>query len=85
VPRIAPQARSRILQWLELKPVGRNADGTAIREQERPVRRYEVGELAAFPLMAVQPQATVHRVDHSIAAFSELAKWWDVGGGSYAY
>jgi hypothetical protein len=85
VPCVSPQACSRIFQRLELQPVGRDADGTAIREQERPVRGHEVGELAAFPLMAVQPQATVHRVDHSIAALSELAKWWDVGGGSYAY
>ena len=85
MPCVSPQARSRIFQRLELQPVGRNADGAAVRQQERSIGRDEVCEFAAFPLMTVQPQAAVHRVDHSIAAFGELAKWWDVGGGSYAY
>jgi len=68
VPRIATDARSRILQWLELEAGLPEPDGRAEAEQSLTVGGHEVRHLAPFPDVAVQPQTAIHRVNHPCAA-----------------
>src|SRR5690242_6424824 len=53
VPRIASDARPRILQWLELEAGLPEPDGRAKSEQSLTIGRHEVRHLAPFPDVAV--------------------------------
>lgn len=75
MPRFATNAGARILQWFVLQTIFRQTDGTAIGEKKRAVSRYEVREPPATPQVTMEPQATIHGVDHSIPEFFEFFKW----------
>ncbi len=53
VPGIPPEAGSRILQRLELKPLSRNTDGAPVGEKLFTVRRNQMGHRVALPSMTV--------------------------------
>ena len=72
MPRIAALAGARILERLELKSAFRQANGTAISKKAPPVCRHEVRHLLPLPHVAVKPEATIHRVNHSVATLRKL-------------
>jgi hypothetical protein len=57
-----------------LKPFGRKSGVSTIREQQIAVGGDKVRHLAPLPDMSMEPKATVHGVDHSLAPRSEFAK-----------
>lgn len=73
MPRIPAQARSRIFQRFELQSVRGEPHFPAVREQALAVSRDEMRHRVPFPSMAVQPQSTIHGVDHPVESASELA------------
>jgi hypothetical protein len=75
MPRVASDARARILQRLELKPTRRETDARSIGEQALSVRRHEVSHRTPFPDVTVEPEAAVHGMDHPLATQRELAIW----------
>ena len=72
MPGITPDPGAGILQWLELQPAFRQTHCASIPDQPFSVRRDEVRHFAPLPHMTVQPQATVHGVDHPLATLHEL-------------
>jgi hypothetical protein len=72
VPRIPLLTRSRIFQWFEFQPVDGQANAPAIFQQPLAVGRYQVCHGPPLPSVAVQPQPTIHGVNHSIAAQSKF-------------
>lgn len=77
MPRVAPDAGARILQRLVLESGRIEADRVAVRQEEGAIGRDEVGERAAQPDVAVQPEAAVDREDHPVAAAGEFSNGWD--------
>ena len=63
-----------ILERLELQALQRKVRGPPIREQPLAIGRHEVRHRAATPAVAVQPQAAVHGVNHSIASFRKFGE-----------
>ncbi len=72
MPRIAADARSRILQRLELETGLPEPDRRAESKQSLTIGRHEVRHLAPFPDVAVQPQTAIHCVNHPSAARPKL-------------
>lgn len=72
VPGITPDARSWILQRLELKPGFWQTYRASVLNQALSVRRHEMGHLVPLPHVTVEPQPTIHRVDHPITTLREL-------------
>jgi len=52
----------------------RQADGASVGEQQLAIGRDEVRHSSILPQMAMEPQPTIHGVDHSIAELFELFK-----------
>jgi len=74
MPGIPAFARSRIFERFELEAMGGDADFGAVVEQPLFIGRHEMRHAPAFPHVPVKPEATIHRVDHAVAAafkFSE--------------
>jgi len=74
MPGVASDAGSRVLEGFELESLRGNSDATPVGEQPFSVRRNEVRERPPLPHMAMQPEAAIHRVDHTFATRPELAK-----------
>jgi hypothetical protein len=74
MPSIAADPGTRILERLELKSLGRNSDAASVGEEARSVSRDEVRERSSLPHVAMEPEAAIDGVDHSIAARAEFAK-----------
>lgn len=74
MPCVTALARSRILERLELQVVGREAGVRCVGEQLVLVCGHQMRHRAPLPDVTVQPQSTVHRVDHPIAPARELTK-----------
>ena len=74
MPGISPEPSPRILQWLELQTIRGYAYAFAIGKEKLPVCRYEVRHRPAFPHVSMQPEAAIHRVNHSLSAGAELSK-----------
>lgn len=72
MPCVAALAGAGVLEWFELEAAFRQPDGVAVFHEARSVRRHEVRHLLSLPHMTVEPEPTVHRVDHSIATRREL-------------
>lgn len=72
MPGVASDARPRVFERLELKAGFWQADRAPVLEEALPVSRYEVRHLTPLPHVAVEPEATVHRVDHPITTLREL-------------
>jgi 1-acyl-sn-glycerol-3-phosphate acyltransferase len=73
VPRVASHAGAWILERAILQTFRRDSDRDAVGEQEGLVRRHEMREPTSLPQMAVQPQPTIHGVDHSFTTFRVFA------------
>jgi hypothetical protein len=54
--------------------MGGDADFSAVVEQALFVGRHEMRHAPAFPHVAVQPEATIHGVDHAVAAPFKFSK-----------
>jgi hypothetical protein len=72
MPGITADARSRILQRLELKPGFRQTHRPSVLDQALSVCRHEMGHPVPLPHVTVEPQPTIHRVDHPITTLREL-------------
>src|SRR5687768_4317649 len=73
MPGVVPLAGARVLQGFPLQALLRQPDPAAVREQAFAIRGHQVRHGATKPDVAMEPEAAVHRVDHSIATPSELA------------
>jgi hypothetical protein len=67
VPGIPADPGAWILQRLELEPVRRQANLSAVPQEPLPIRRYQVGHWRSLPRMPMQPETAIHGVDHSVA------------------
>lgn len=72
VPCVAADSCSRILERLELKPAFRQPGDPSVFEQALSVSRNEMRHSVPLPHMTVEPEPTIHRVDHSLATLREL-------------
>ena len=72
MPGIATFAGPWVLEGLELESRLRQAHRTTIREQVLPIGRHQMGHRFALPAMAVQPEPTIHGVDHSVTPAIEF-------------
>src|SRR5687767_11187542 len=79
VPCIAPYVGSRVLQWLELESVFRQPHRTSVFDEPFSIRGHEVRHLVPLPHVTMEPQPTIHRVDHPFPTLFELDvinRWW---------
>ena len=74
MPGIASNPGARIFERLVLKSLGGNSDEASVGEESLSVGRDEMREGPPLPCVAMEPKATVHGVDHSLAAEAEFAK-----------
>lgn len=75
MPGVATDAGTRVLERLELESFGGNADSASVGEEALSVGRDEVRQEPSLPHVAMEPEAAIHGVDHSVATGVELAKW----------
>lgn len=80
VPRVATFSSARIAQRLELQPCLGQAGFGTICQQSGAISRHEVRHRAPFPDVAMQPEATLHGMDHPVAARGKLAIRSATGG-----
>jgi len=73
MPCVSSNARARILEGFELKPLGGQADIPTIGEQPFPIGGYQMGHWVTLPAMTVQPETAIHCEDHPVASLQELA------------
>lgn len=74
MPRIATNARSRILERFVLEALGWYPHLPAVGKQAFAVGRHEVGHLASLPDVSVKPEAARHGVDHPFATRAKFAE-----------
>lgn len=72
MPRRPANAVSRILERMVLEVLLIEPDAGAPSNEPFPVGRDEVRQSTAEPEVTVQPEAAAHRVDHALAAITEL-------------
>jgi hypothetical protein len=72
MPGVAADASPRVLEWLELQAAFWQTYRASVLKQALAVSRHEVRHLAPIPHMPVEPEPTVHRVDHPITTLREL-------------
>ena len=82
MPRVSTDTGARVLQRLELEPLGGHSDAAPVGKKTFTVRRYQMGERPSLPHMSMEPEAAIHGVDHSFASRVELAKWRVLGHGT---
>src|SRR3954470_4124027 len=75
MPGIATDPGTWILERLELKSLGRNSSAASVGEEALSVSRDEMRESPSLPHVAMEPEAAIHGVDHSVAARAEFAEW----------
>jgi hypothetical protein len=80
VPGVATDAAPGILEWLELQAAFWQTYRASVIKQALAVSRHEVGHLAPVPHVSVEPEATVHRVDHPLTTLRELDVVYGRGG-----
>ncbi len=73
MPGVTPHGRSRVAQWLVLQAMRGNTKRRAIGEQTRLIGAHQMHHRATEPDMTMEPETTVHRVDHAIATLGKLA------------
>ena len=73
MPGVLSDTGARVLEGLVLQAVRGKAEGIAEGEESRLIGGNEVDERGAKPYVAVQPEASVHGVDHSFASQKEFA------------
>jgi hypothetical protein len=67
MPGVASQSGARIFEWLELKARRRDTDCGTVAYETFAVSRDQVRHWPPLPQVPMQPEATVHGVDHSLA------------------
>jgi hypothetical protein len=72
MPSVAAEPRARVLERLELQAGFWEAYRASIIEQALAVGRHEVRHFAPLPHVAVEPETTIHRVNHPITTLREL-------------
>jgi hypothetical protein len=65
---VSPDTSSRVFQRLELEVIGRQASLSPIFEQPLTVGRHEMRHRRPPPDVTMEPQASLHREDHPVAA-----------------
>jgi hypothetical protein len=75
MPGVPTDPGTRILERLELKSLGRNSDAASVGEESLSISRDKVRETSSLPDMPMEPEATIHGVDHSVATRAEFAKY----------
>jgi hypothetical protein len=83
VPGVTADAGAWVLERLVLQASGGEPHGAPVLEEELAVRGNEMRHPLAPPDVTVQPEAAVHRVDHSLSAPLELAVRNRWTGGLY--
>src|SRR6185503_12042934 len=73
VPRIAAFAGAWILEGVKLKPALRHADRASVLEERFTIRRNEMRHAPAVPHVTVQPETSVHGIDHPVFSFGVFA------------
>lgn len=73
VPGITPEATARIFQWVVLESACVEPEFASHAKQLLAIRRDKMGHALALPHMMVQPQPTIHCVDHTFDAAFELS------------
>ena len=74
MPGIATEARSWILEGLELEAVFRESQQFPEFQQARTIRRHDMRHSASVPYVPVQPDSAVERVDHPVATTGKLQR-----------
>jgi len=74
VPRITANTGARILERLELESIARQSNCPSVYEEEVTVGGHEVRHRATAVHMTMEPEAAVHREDHSVSTLGELAE-----------
>jgi len=72
MPGFASLRCAGILERLVLESVVGKSHGSTVRKQALSVGRYKVRHRASLPHVPMEPEPTVHRVDHSLATSLEL-------------
>lgn len=81
MPSLAAFTAARILEGMVLQAFRGNADPASPREQPLAVRRHQVRHGSTEPHVAMQPEPSVHRVNHAITPPRELDPLVEQGGG----
>jgi len=76
VPGIATDTRARVLEWFELEPRRRNPYGATVGQQSFAIGRDKVRQRPPLPDMSMEPEPTVHGVNHSLAPRTEFPERW---------
>src|SRR6185437_11758122 len=72
VPRIALHAGARVLEWFVLEVFRLKPGSAPIGQELLAIGGDQVRHRAPLPDMAVQPESTVHRVQHAVQLFLEF-------------
>ena len=74
VPCVSSYTGTWIFQRLKLESFRRNSNNAPVLEQELSIGRNEMRHRVAFPAMSMEPEAPIHRVDHSFPTALEFTK-----------
>jgi hypothetical protein len=72
VPGVAADAGAGILERLVLETASWKTDGASVLEESLAVGGDEMRHSLAAPDVAMQPESTIHSVDHSVSASREF-------------
>jgi hypothetical protein len=72
MPGVSPLTSPWVTQWLELQSRFWQSSTNAVFQQSITVCGHQMRHGSPLPSMAMQPQATVHRVDHPVAPSGKL-------------
>ena len=82
MPGVPANAGARILERLVLQAGLWQAYRASVIKEALAVGRHEVRHLAPLPHVTVEPEPSVHRVDHPLATLRELdgvyGAWWSI-------
>ena len=74
MPRVASLTGARILQRFFLESLVRQPHAAPVREQEVAIGRDEVCHGPAEPGVTMEPETTVHRMNHPVATSREFPR-----------
>jgi len=73
MPSFATNGGTRIFERLVLQSLQQQTTIASKRFEQRSIDAHEMHQLSAQPDMAMQPESTIHRVYHAVAASNELS------------
>jgi hypothetical protein len=76
MPSILPLIGPRVPEAFVLQPGFRQADLGPVAQQSRSLRRHQVCHGSSLPIVAMQPQAAVHRMYHTSSTGQEFSICW---------